>query len=108
MDNATSDEKFSGWVILELMGHRRLIGYLSEHEIAGSAFLRVDVLTDPPTTQFYAAGAVYCITPTTEEMARRAAKLSEVAPIKTWEIPKPLPAAAQDDDDEADDYEHPF
>ena len=34
---------FEGWAILELMGHRRLGGLVTEQEIAGAAFLRIDV-----------------------------------------------------------------
>ena len=98
------DDKFAGWVILELMGHRRLTGYLTEQEIAGRPFLRIDVPADPPATQFYGAEAVYCITPTTEEMARAAAKLGRVAPIQRWELPAPGPAPQDDDlDDETGD-----
>ena len=99
--DAVADEKFTGWVILELMGHRRLTGYLSEQEIAGRAFLRIDVPSEPPATQFYGAEAVYCITPTTEEMARTAAKLSHIAPIQRWELPpaKPVTSPRDDDDD---------
>lgn len=113
-----SDEEFGGWVILELMGHRRLTGYLSEREIAGRAFLRIDVPGDPPATQFYGAEAVYCITPTTEEVARNAAALNQVAPIRRWELPPARPAARPGDEeyadadiaDEASDdqYAHPF
>lgn len=104
MENKTSDldEKFTGWVILELMGHRRLTGYLSEQEIAGNAFLRIDIPAEPAATQFYSASAVYCITPTTEEMARAAAKLNRVAPIQRWELPAPQPAVKPGDDDYVD------
>lgn len=66
-----------GWAVLELMGHRRLGGYVSEQEVAGSAFVRIDVPSAHPdeweATQYYSAAAVYCITPTTEAMARAAA-----------------------------------
>ena len=34
---------FEGWAILELMGHRRLAGLLSETQIGGAAFIRIDV-----------------------------------------------------------------
>jgi hypothetical protein len=34
---------FEGWAILELMGHRRLGGYLREQDVAGAAFIRIDV-----------------------------------------------------------------
>lgn len=109
VENMTSgaDEKFAGWVILELMGHRRLIGFLTEQEIAGKALLRIDILTEPPATQFYGTDAIYCITPTTEEMAHRAAKLSRVAPIERWELPPARPlTVVEDDDDLIDDLEY--
>lgn len=89
MDSTESTDKFEGWVILELMGHRRLAGFISEQEIAGRAFLRIDVPAEPPATQFYGAEAVYCITPATEETARNAARLSRIAPVQRWELPAP-------------------
>ena len=93
-----SEQTFEGWVILELMGHRRLGGYLREHELAGAAFLRLDVpgpAGSPVATQFYSASAVYCITPTTEELARAVAVRNQPEPVRQWELPErepqPLP-----------------
>ena len=106
IDPDTTETTFAGWVILELMGHRRLAGYLTEQEIAGEGFLRLDVPADEGTllertaTQFYRPGAVYCITPTSEETARRVAKLGQPEPVKRWELPAP--------DDADDDDEEPF
>jgi len=37
---------FEGWAILELMGHRRLAGRLTEALVAGAAFIRIDVPGD--------------------------------------------------------------
>lgn len=99
-------KEYEGWAILELMGHRRLIGYLQEVTIAGAAMLRIDVLTaEGQSTQYYGAQAVYAITPTTEETARRAATLSTVAPINRWELPAPpsRPAVADDGPSALDD-----
>lgn len=84
-------DRFETWAILELMGHRKLAGYLTEQEIAGQGFLRIDVPTTPPVTQYYHPKAVYGITPTTEETARRAADIGRVAPVHAWELPTPLP-----------------
>lgn len=39
----SSESHFEGWAILELMGHRRLAGYVSECEVAGTKLLRIDV-----------------------------------------------------------------
>jgi len=100
-------EALKGWCILELMGHRRLGGLVSDAEIAGGAFIRIDVPSDPPVTQFYAPGSVYCITPTTEAIARELARKVRPEPVAEWELPKlaanrTLNAAASggaDDDD---------
>lgn len=106
----TSEQKtFEGWVILELMGHRKLGGYLREETLAGGAFLRIDVPADEgegdKATQFYSPSAVYCITPTTEAMARAIARRTFEAPVSRWELPTALPVAMQPDDDWPDDDE---
>jgi hypothetical protein len=95
---------FEGWAIVELMGHRRLAANLSEATIAGAAFLRLDVPSDPPVTQFYSASAVFSITPTTEELARRVAATHRPTPVSAYELPAPRPAIDQDDED-AQDHE---
>jgi hypothetical protein len=102
----TSEERapFEGWAILELMGHRRLAGYVREQELAGSGFIRLDVPgaegEDDVATQFYAPGAVYCLTPTTETIARRVALLAKPTPVTQFELPAGPPAEARDDDQE--------
>src|SRR5258708_183875 len=62
------------FVILELFGHRQRAGWLSEEEIAGAGFLRLDIpqTGDPPMrTEWYATAAVYAIHPSTEEEVRK-------------------------------------
>lgn len=89
-----SDEKYAGWVILELMGHRRLGGYLTEQEIGGGVLLRLDVPAvdgRPAATQLYGIQSVYCITPTTEEVATLCARSSQRAPVQRWELPAAKP-----------------
>lgn len=72
------------------MGHRRLAGKLTEATLAGGAFLRLDIPRHegPTMTQFYAPGAVYCITPTTEEIARAVAANCEPEPVHQFELPQ--------------------
>jgi hypothetical protein len=84
------EDKFDMWSILELMGHRRLAGKVCDAVIGGGAFLRIDIPgeDDKWTTQYYSPGAVYCITPTTEEIARTVAKQSQPEPVHRWEIPQ--------------------
>jgi hypothetical protein len=88
-------DSFEGWAVVELMGHRRLAAYVSEQEIAGTAFLRLDihgVEGGPAVTQFYGAGSVYCLTPTTEEIARRLGEQLRPQPVARYEL-EPAPSA---------------
>lgn len=95
-DTPTIDPpSFAQWVILELMGHRRFAGYLTEQEVAGRGFLRLDVPGEPTNstpavTQFYNPTSVYCITPVTEAMARAVAARSAPEPVQRWELPRAL------------------
>lgn len=86
----TDKDVFAEWVILELMGHRRLAGHLQEVQVAGSGLLRLDVYpgdaSAPSMTQLYSPAAVYCITPTTEEIARKVAAESQPAPVSRFEL----------------------
>lgn len=83
-------EPWAEWVILELMGHRRLAGRLTEVQIAGTHFLRLDVYNgDAPTpelTQFYRPAAVYAITPVTEDAARRVGAPEADLPVARYEL----------------------
>ncbi len=64
------------WVVLELMGHRRLFGLLQSTSFPGGLY-RIDVypgeVKKPAMTQYYNPSAVYCITPTDEASAREMA-----------------------------------
>lgn len=82
-------EAFRGWVILELMGHRRLAGYLTADPPEMPGLLRIDVPGEdetPVATQYYNHSSVYCITPTTEDMAKRTAAMNRPAPVVAWEL----------------------
>jgi hypothetical protein len=88
-------DPFEGWAIVELMGHRKLGGHVTEQEIAGAAFLRLDVHAQdkPVATQFYSPGAVYCITPTTEEIARKLGERNTPQPVTRYEIEPARPVS---------------
>lgn len=74
---------------MELMGHRRLAGKISEQMIASVQFVRIDVPMggEQVTTQFYGPTSVYCLTPTTEEIARAVADRNRPEPVYRWELP---------------------
>jgi hypothetical protein len=68
-----------GGAILELMGRRRLGGYISEARVAGAAFIRIDVphpndSTLFRATHFYSPAAIHSITPTSGEIAGEIAR----------------------------------
>lgn len=80
---------FEGWCVLELFGHRRLGGYVSEQEIAGVAMLRIDVPGKDDkvvATQYYGSSAIYALTPTTEEMAKAVALRNQPRPVSRFEL----------------------
>lgn len=100
-------ERFESWAIVELMGHAKIAGLVTEQAVAGGAFLRVDVPGPGDEwimTKLYGASAVYCITPVTEDLARRAARaISAPRPVTRWELPEPAKVTAADPPDDDDD-----
>jgi hypothetical protein len=105
--NTDGTETYEGWSILELMGHRRLGGYVREQTVAGAGFLRIDIPgegDEPAITQFYPPASVYGLTPVTEEMAKAVARRNRPQPVARWE--SALPAApAQPSADRLDDVD---
>lgn len=112
MSPAPESGTFEGWAILELMGHRRLGGYVREVTLAGAGMLRIDVPGDDdeaarlypgasskpaPTsgaTQFVSPQSLYALTPCTEATARAVARACRVEPVQRWELPS-APARRQ-------------
>lgn len=86
-ESEDSESLFACWAVLELMGHRRLAGYVSEQQVFGVTMLRIDIPGEPEMTQMYAPGAVYCLTPTSEQTARRVATMGRPTPVRPWELP---------------------
>jgi hypothetical protein len=48
MPEQTDSQPFGEWCVVELLGHRRLAGYVQEVQLAGTGFLRLDI---PPARQ---------------------------------------------------------
>jgi hypothetical protein len=67
-----SSDGYREWSVVELMGHSMIAGLVSEQSIGGSAMVRVDVPAvddQPGYTKFFSGGAIYAITPVSEEIA---------------------------------------
>lgn len=98
-------EKFETWGLVEVMGHQRYAGLITEQTVGGAAFVRVDVpaFEDRPAfTKLLGSGSIFAITPTTEQVARGIAQRLQNPPIHVWDIPRPhqhaLSYDEQDDD----------
>jgi hypothetical protein len=70
------------------MGHIRMVGYVTEEEHFGAKLGRIDVSMEDGSkvTQYFSGSAIFRVTPTTEEIARRAARTNSVQPISAWEL----------------------
>jgi hypothetical protein len=93
------------WCIVELLGHRVIAGFVSEVEIAGSGFLRVDLWAadgEPRATQYVAPSSIYCLTPTTEEAVRE-----RMQPRPVYRYALPGPAQEQEEEEEEEDLWSP-
>jgi hypothetical protein len=100
MEGQETQTLFADWCILELMGHRRLAGFVREVELAGKGLLRIDIPSTPPVTQYYGLPAIYCMTPTTEDLARKLAQTCRAEPVHRFELPPANPPSSKLYDDE--------
>lgn len=108
MSDVIEKQTYEGWSIIELMGHRRLAGYVRQVELFGAPMLRLDVPAaegQAEATQFYGGASIYCLTPCSEETALAVARGVRPAPVHRWELPAPKPSSPirQDDDDDDDE-----
>lgn len=119
-------EKFEAWGIVELMGHQRVAGRLSEQPVGGGNLLRVDVPVNgsPETfrTAFYGASAIYAVHITDEPAARAAASQCAQRPTYAYELAQAVRDSApsarvtytpdeserHDPDDRDDDEDYPI
>ena len=125
---AEQSERFDSWAVVELFGHQRLAGRVTEQTIGGCSFLRLDVpeqvytetrgdyddqgkhrvfpveVTVPAYTKFLTQGAIYAMTPCAEDVAREVLKRLRTQPIQHIELSKvkalPGPAAGGGEDDD--------
>lgn len=91
MPETQEQDKFEAWGLLELFGHQRLAGRLSEQTIGGCHFIRVDVpaVGDVPEyTRFFTQGAIYGMTITSEQVAKAIAAGLRARPVQPYELPR--------------------
>jgi hypothetical protein len=108
--NEAPVQGFSEWCLLELFGHQRLAGRVTEQQIGGASMVRVDVPEDGKKkgwklTKIYNPSAIYSITPVSEPTARMLAQSIQAEPVSRWDVQemvrdakKALRPAAVDED----------
>lgn len=117
--------RFREWALLELMGHRREAGLVTEASFP-AGWIRLDIpqSIDPAegwaATRFYNPAAGYGVTPCTEALAREYATAHPPVPVSVWDLPaelrerlRPQPAVLngggeEEEEELAEDDAEPF
>lgn len=92
MTTETKIPEFEGWAVVEIMGHKRLAGYVREVAVFGTPMLRIDIPGEEATsaTQYYGGGAIYCVTPCAETIARAmTTRIRETPEAVAFALPAP-------------------
>lgn len=83
------EEKFELNAIVELFGHQRMAGKVTDQSVGGASFIRIDVpetKSQPAFTRIVNPSAVYAINPVTEEVMLYMAENITAKPIDAWDI----------------------
>lgn len=106
-------EKLKSYAVVEMMGHRKIVGLVTESDISGGQLLRVDVLNhegNEERTEYIGVGSIYCLTIVSEEAAKAVAASNSPKPTWAWDLPRPkaLPEREEYLEGDDDDDENPY
>lgn len=83
------EQKFELNAVVELFGHQRMAGKVTEQSIGVATFIRIDVpetSQQPKFTRLVNPSAIYAINPITEEVMLQMAEMITAKPIDSWDI----------------------
>ena len=83
------ENSFNQWAFVELMGHNKIAGLVSEQAFGSQVMIRVDVPEidgTPAFSKIYNVSAVYAITPVSEETAMEYAGRIQAKPLDVWDM----------------------
>jgi hypothetical protein len=106
MDAKPTESTFETWAVIELFGHQKIAGLVTEAAIGGCNLIRVDVpATDqqPAYTRYFGPGAIYSITPVSEEIARSVLAYIRPRPVSPYMLPQP-----KEDNAPPEDFDVPY
>lgn len=89
------ESKLETWAVVEVMGHKKFAGFVTEQAIGPAAMIRVDVpsvemdgKTLPSFSKLFGVASIYCISPCTEETARAFATQMRSRAFELYEAPR--------------------
>lgn len=106
--DSKQETSFDQWAIVDVMGHQRFVGRVTEEVVAGKGFVRVDMpetKSEKSWTKLIGTASIYSITPVSEAIAREMAESNSRAPVSAYDLPKLTGAVTNDP---APDYDGAF
>jgi|GEM_PF-1173614 len=78
-ETPTDGDQLKSWALVELFGHQRIVGFLSQQTFGTGVLFRVDVpdlvkegeVVRVGFTRYFGLSAIYSITPIAEEVVRQ-------------------------------------
>jgi len=99
MSDKQENDEFGVWAVVELMGHVKVAGFVTEQVLFGTTVGRIDIPAgdgEAPLTQYFGGSTLYRLTPTTEQLARAFAKGNRPRPVSRFELVAPRVEQADD------------
>lgn len=84
-----TENKLELFAIVELFGHTKMAGKVTEQSIGIATFVRVDVpetAHSPSFTRLLNPSAIYALNPVTEDVMKHMAENFAQKPIESWDI----------------------
>jgi len=111
-DQPTEDkpaEELKAWALVEIFGHQRIVGYLTQQAFGSAVMFRVDVpdltkdgkVVRPGFTRYLGVSSIYSITPVDEQTVRDLLPSISGAPARPYSISA---SSRRYDEDEEEDY----